>query len=112
MPFDTTLCHCVTCRRVSAAPAVAWFSVSSDGLRWVHGTPKTFESSPGVVRAFCGECGTPLTYAMATSSDVIDVSTCSLDEPGDVPPATHTWTSYRISWDAAVDGLPAYPEAG
>lgn len=111
-PFDATLCHCVTCRRVSAAPAVAWFSVSKDGLRWVRGTPKTFESSPGVLRAFCGECGTPLTYAMAASSDVIDVSTCSLDEPGDVPPANHTWTSYRISWDMAVDRLPAYPEAG
>jgi hypothetical protein len=74
-PFDTTLCRCATCRKVSAAPAVAWFSVSKGGLRWVQGTPKTFESSPGVLRAFCGDCGTPLAYANAESSDVVDVST-------------------------------------
>jgi hypothetical protein len=96
-PFDTTLCRCATCRKVSAAPAVAWFSVSKGGLRWVQGTPKTFESSPGVLRAFCGDCGTPLAYANAESSDVVDVSTCSLDEPSKVPPASHTWSKYRLT---------------
>jgi hypothetical protein len=111
-PFDTTLCHCATCRKISAAPAVAWFSVGKNGLRWVQGTPKTFESSPEVLRTFCGECGTPLTYAHAESPDVVDVSTCSLDEPDEVPPASRTWSRYRLSWDRTADGLPDYPEAG
>lgn len=110
--FDSTLCHCATCQKVSAAPAVAWFSVSKDGLRWVQGTPKTFESSPGILRAFCSDCGTPLTYRNAESSDWVDVSTCSLDEPGEVPPVSHAWSRYRLTWDRTVDGLPEYPEAG
>ncbi|WP_443689903.1 GFA family protein [Paraburkholderia megapolitana] len=111
-PLDATLCHCATCRKVSAAPAVAWFSVSKSGLLWVRGTPKTFESSPGVLRAFCSNCGTPLTYANAGLSDVVDVSTCSLDEPGETRPASHIWCKYRLTWDGPVDGLPEYPEAG
>ena len=111
-PFYTTLCHCATCRKVSAAPAVAWFSVSRGGLSWVQGTPKTFESSPGVLRTFCGGGGPPLTYAKVDSADSVDVSTCSLDEPADVPPASHTWCRHRLPWDNTVDGLPEYPEAG
>lgn len=109
-PFDRTLCHCGTCRRLSAAPAVAWFSVDKRGLRWVHGAPKNFESSPGVLRTFCGNCGTPLTYSKAATADVIDVSNCSLDEPGLVAPESHTWCNERLPWDNAVDGLPEYPE--
>lgn len=108
--FDSTLCHCATCRKLSAAPAVAWFSVGRDGLRWVRGAAKMFESSPRVSRSFCADCGTPLTYANADTPDRIDVSTCSLDEPGDVAPENHTWCKYRLSWDRAVDNLPGYPE--
>jgi hypothetical protein len=111
-PFDTTLCHCATCRKISGAPALAWFSVCKRGLRLVQGTPRTFESSSTVVRAFCGECGTPLTYANAESPDVVDISTCSLDEPGRVPPASHTWGKERLAWDRTADGLPEFPEAG
>jgi hypothetical protein len=108
--FDSTLCHCATCRKLSAAPAVAWFSVNGDGLHWVRGAPKRFESSAKVQRSFCADCGTPLTYAHAESPGVIDLSTCSLDEPNDVAPENHTWCKYRLSWDRADDGLPDYPE--
>ncbi|WGS53762.1 GFA family protein [Paraburkholderia sp. D15] len=109
-PFDTTLCHCATCRKISAAPAVAWFSVDRSGLRWILGQPKTFESSPRVVRSFCGNCGTPLTYSNADSPHVIDVSNCSLDDPGTVAPTSHTWSKERLHWDRATDDLPDYPE--
>jgi hypothetical protein len=51
-PFDTTLCRCATCRRVSAAPAVAWFSVSKGGLRRVQGTQRRLNPAQGFFAPF------------------------------------------------------------
>jgi hypothetical protein len=57
-----TYCHCSRCRRwhghVGAYCAVdrdGFAFVESRGLRW-------FDSSPGVRRGFCGECGSSLLW--------------------------------------------------
>lgn len=106
--FHQTICHCATCRRVSGAPHVAWFSVARAGYRLSAGTPAQFASSPGVVRSFCGACGTSLTYARSDCPDEIDITTCSLDEPEALAPRDHTFSMYRLSWDRADDGTPHY----
>jgi hypothetical protein len=80
-PFNATLCHCVDCRRASGAPALAWFSVRGDALRWTRGMPARNASSPGVERLFCARCGTQLTWHGAGAADEIDVTLCSLDDP-------------------------------
>jgi hypothetical protein len=107
--FHRTLCHCVDCRRVAGAPALAWFSVARAGLRFVRGSPAQFRSSSPVTRAFCAQCGTPLTYARDDAPGEIDVTTCSLDDPEAAPPEDHTFTHSRLSWLATSDKLPQYP---
>lgn len=102
-----TLCHCTFCRRVSAAPVVAWFSVRPEAFRVTKGALKTFQSSPGVVRSFCGDCGTPITY-QRDGLDELDVTTCSLDNPESAPPRDHTFTRSALGWAAVEDGLPRY----
>jgi hypothetical protein len=107
-PFNATLCHCVDCRRASGAPALAWFSVRRDALRWTRGSPSRNVSSPGVERLFCGQCGTQLTWHGAGAADEIDVTTCSLDDPDAVPPADHTFASQQVRWLHLADALPRY----
>ena len=108
-PFHPTLCHCVDCRRASGAPALAWFSVRMDALRWTRGTPARNPSSPGVERRFCASCGTQLTWHSDAAPDEIDVTTASLDDPVAVPPADHTFHAQRVRWLHVADGLPKYP---
>jgi len=113
---DETLCHCTFCRRTSAAPAVAWFSVRPHSFRLTKGSLKSFRSSPGVVRRFCGDCGTPITY-QRMDLDELDVTTCSLDDPESVPPRDHTFTRSALVWAPVEDGLPRHdtvrtPSAG
>lgn len=108
-PFNSTLCHCVDCRKVAGAPAVAWFSVGSAALRWTAKEPAFFSSSAGVMRGFCPACGTTLTFQDARALDEIDIATCSLDEPERVPPADHTFVRSRLGWMRLHDGLPEYP---
>jgi hypothetical protein len=107
-PFHATLCHCVDCRRASGAPALAWFSVRLDALRWTRGSPARNASSPGVERLFCGQCGTQLTWHGADAPGEIDVTICSLDDPSAVPPADHTFASRRVPWLHLADTLPRY----
>jgi hypothetical protein len=109
--FHATLCHCADCRRIAAAPMVAWFSVASAGLRFVAGAPKYFASSAKVTRGFCAACGTPLTYQHADFADEIDITTCSLDSPEHVAPRDHTYTRERLPWVRTADGLPQFPAA-
>lgn len=102
-----TLCHCTDCRRAHAAPVVAWFSVRPEAFRLTKGLLKSFASSPGVLRSFCGECGTPLTYQRDGLNE-LDVTACSLDDPESAPPRDHTFVRSALAWAPVEDGLPRY----
>lgn len=106
-----TLCHCQSCRKAAGAPVVAWVTFSRDAVAIERGKPKQFRSSPGVVRTFCGKCGTPLSYTNRDAPDLVDVTTCSLDRPDALPPRDHTWTSERLRFLHVNDELPQHRRA-
>lgn len=105
--YHRTLCHCENCRRTTGAPCVAWFSVQVNGFRVLKGAARTFRSSPGAVRSFCGACGTQLTFQIDGRPE-IDVTVCSLDEPERVPLADQTFTRSRLKWMDQLDRLPGH----
>ena len=106
--FNRTNCHCSMCRRTSGAPFVAWFTVTQANFHWLSGQPAAFESSPGVTRAFCRDCGTALTFARSDHEGEVDITTCSLDAPAEIPPEDHTFVGSKIPWIELSDGLPQY----
>jgi hypothetical protein len=110
-PTNSMVCHCRTCRRTAASPAVAWVTFPKARFQFVRGRPSEFRSSQPVLRTFCGACGTPLTYEHADSASFIDVTTCSLDDPGSFPPTHHSWLSHDIAWVRFADGLPTFQQS-
>ena len=106
--FHRTLCHCATCRRVAAAPAVAWFSVRPQGYRVYQGPVAAYRSSAHVARTFCPTCGTHLTYAR-DGLDEVDVTTCSLDDPEALAPTDQTFFRSRLRWMDGAAALPHHP---
>jgi len=110
-PFHRTTCHCSICRRTTGAPFVTWFSVRRPDFRFVAGEPARFRSSKIGIRSFCSTCGTHLTFASDDFADEIDITTCSLDDPGALPPHDHTRTSSKLPWIHLADGLPEFLEA-
>ena len=109
-PTNTMVCHCRTCRRVAAAPVVAWVTFPVERFRFVKGEPASFHSSPPVTRTFCRACGTALTYVHSDSPGTLDVTTCSLDDPDAFPPTHHSWLSHDLGWGRFGDGLPTFGE--
>jgi len=105
-PYALSLCHCADCRRVSGAPALAWFSVKKNNFAFVSGHPAVYRSSRDARREFCGRCGAQITYAHEQRADEIDITTASLDDPNAAAPLEHIWVGSRLAWMSGLDTLP------
>ena len=72
-PAETVHCHCESCRRQTSSPVATFVLVPRAALRFTCGEPREFASSPGVLRSFCGTCGSPIAYRTERRPDIIDL---------------------------------------
>lgn len=108
VPEHHALCHCGDCRRHAGAPMVGWIAFRADQVR-VTGDPVTYESSASGRRQFCGTCGTGLFYTNAVFlPGIIDIQSCTLDDPDAVPPGAHIQVAERLGWMDGVGNLPTF----
>ena len=90
-------CHCEDCRRASAAPYVTWCSVPSKAIEVLSGELRRV-SYADRLRSFASCCGTPLFIQDEVSSEWIDVTVASLDDPKIFPPEVAIWTEDKLPW--------------
>ena len=108
-PIDVTHCHCNSCRRHTGAPLVTLVSFEAGQVRFTKGERKIYNSSPGVGRAFCGDCGSPLTWeSEPRGQSLIEFHIGTLDEPNALPPSIHVFHGERLTWFDTADPLPRY----
>ena len=100
-PIFSSICHCATCRRASAAPTVAWLTFDRGQIEILSGQPRVYRSSQGVVRQFCGTCGSQLCYEQVDRPSTIDITTASMDNPNLFPPTMEVWLEHRLLWQGA-----------
>jgi hypothetical protein len=77
-------------------------------LAFTGAIPREFTSSPGVLRSFCGSCGTPLSYRNERRPLEVDLTLCTLDEPSLAAPVDHIWMQDAPAWDLPSAGLPQH----
>ena len=104
-PKGSGYCHCRSCRHHTGAPIVAFVVFATDQVEWLSGDRTLYESSPGIFRAFCRDCGTSLTYEC---SGLVEFHISTLDNPDEFPPNEHTHYAERISWLETADKLTRY----
>jgi len=82
----------------------------ADQVKFSGDERKIYESSPGVGRAFCAQCGTPLTWETSLGSlgPLCSLHVSTSDNPDALQPVGHTFYSERISWFDVADNLPRY----
>ena len=104
-PCDVHYCHCRLCQKAFGNVFAVFGSLPKTSLRFTHGTPHFFRSTPYAERGFCRDCGTPLTFRYLRS-DWIAISIGSLDHPELVEPETHWGIESAVPWSTLHDGLP------
>ncbi len=93
-------CHCSRCRKASGTAFGANADVWLKYWRVLAGEDliREFESSPGVFRAFCGRCGSPIYSRRANAPDVLRLRLGILnDDPGRRSLA-HFWVGSKAAW--------------
>jgi hypothetical protein len=99
-------CHCESCRRATASAFTSFLGVPNGHWRWTGAAPKTYISSPGVTRSFCGTCGSPVAYQAERFPDEIHFHAALLDDPGLYHPTIHVHAAEQVPWITLGDGLP------
>ncbi len=101
-------CHCDDCRRNCAAPVVAWLGVPLKNFSWLGLEPSTYETSDGVRRHFCGNCGSPIGFEANHYAGGMHLYAASLDNPEDFEPTFHVNYESKLPWLEMHDELTKY----
>lgn len=95
---------CNSCRLLSSNFVTSWFFPSpssitlADGSPYtpVFGTVKSYVSSKGILRTFCGKCGAVVAYQCEDRKDMVDIAVGLLDaEGGGV--RKEDWLEWRVN---------------
>ncbi len=101
-------CHCASCRRAVGSLVATYIGVKQDKFRYTGATPKAYPSSPGVLRHFCGDCGTPIAYTGERWPTEVHLYHGTLDDPALWPPTGHAHIVEQVPWFEVHDALPRY----
>jgi hypothetical protein len=106
-----TSCHCVNCRKLTAASVATYVHVEKDKVRWLAGEDNinSYESSPDAFRKFCRTCSS-LVPNQAPYLTFISIPAGLFDDDPGVRPRLHVFTSPKAPWHEITDGLPQHPK--
>jgi hypothetical protein len=105
-PFWICYDHDADCRRAIGSPLVVWVGYRPEQFRVVRGNLRAFSKTTGVVRSFCAECGTPVSYVDAGLPGELYVALGFLDHPESFRPHAHAYWSEKLPWIDFADELP------
>lgn len=105
-------CHCSRCRKASGAAFGANADVRSRYWRIAGGAERIreYESSPGIQRAFCNRCGSPLFSRRAEAPDVYRIRLGILEDDPERRPLAHFWVGSKAIWHTITDALPQFAQ--
>lgn len=92
-------CACKTCRKAHSAAFNTAAAVEINQFKWVQGEEllRSYESSPGKLRYFCGQCGSQL-IKMVEGRDQLVLRVGTLDDNPQQKPKSMIWASHAVSW--------------
>lgn len=106
-------CHCAYCRRTTGSAFSANAKVSTKAWRIERGQALVteYEHKPGMHRAFCAKCGSPLYARLAIDPEYVRVRLGTFESVAGADITGHVWVSSKAAWYKLEDTLPRHPEA-
>jgi hypothetical protein len=114
-PLFVHCCHCRWCQRETGASFALNALIETDRIRVLQGQVEKVDtpsnSGKGQVIHRCPKCRIALWSNYGGAGDVLRfVRVGTLDEPDQLPPDIHIFTSSKQPWIVLPAGVPAVPE--
>jgi len=110
---EVRYCHCGKCRRGNGTAFSANARVQRS--QWSIEGPRDqiteYEHKPGLFKAFCAKCGSPLYARSSHDPDDIRVRIGGFEGDLDVQITGHVWVGSKAEWYVIEDSIPCYAEA-
>jgi len=90
-------CHCRDCRRCTGAAFSTWVGFKDEQINWTR-QRATYESSTGVTRGYCKDCGTPLTYQGEKWAGETHLLIGVFNDPDSFTPAGSVFDDEALPW--------------
>lgn len=110
-PLAVTYCHCRDCRKATGAPVTVLVGYRAERIEMTGQAPRRHQSSPGVWRAHCGTCGSPVSYEDARLPGEVYLVAGVFDAPERFVPDSHGWVSRELPWLHIDDDLPRHEQS-
>lgn len=101
---ETGNCHCSLCQKHSGSAYLTVTCVPAGDFKWVAKPAGRYASSQSVIRRFCSNCGTPMTWESTEHSDIANVSLGTLDDTSGLAISYEVYVDNRVTGIAAVSG--------
>jgi hypothetical protein len=106
-PQNAHVCHCRMCQRATGGLFAALAGAPKAEFTWTKGEPGEFSSSNLAKRAYCRDCGTPLSFTYDLPEARFYVTIGSLDDPNAAPIIKQYGAESRISWVRFCEDVPS-----
>lgn len=105
------ICHCLECRKAQGTPFVTNIAVVEENFRVTQGEAllKGYESSPGKMRIFCSNCGSPVLSKRESLPGVVRLRAGLIEDELPAKVEFHIFTAEKANWWPILDGAPQYP---
>ncbi len=108
-PMNVASCHCVNCRKMSGAAFATYVMFPADKFEWIQGVLGKYAATPGLVRAFCRDCGSPVAAWGNRERDKWIIAWAgALDQADRLRPSHHVFAKDELPWLNLDDGLPRF----
>lgn len=102
---SVSICHCRMCQKALGNFYAPLATTPKGGLKFTRGEPKRYRSSNHVLRGFCADCGTPLTFE---APDGVALAIGAFDDPAEVAPTKQWGIEMKLPYVDHLHDLPAH----
>ena len=98
-------CHCRMCRQIHGAAFGTYAGVRASDFQWLSGASKvkTYDSSQGVRRTFCADCGSTLQALFDTEPEAIYLTMGTVRGNPEHPEPFHMFVDSKAPWYTITD---------
>lgn len=110
-PAIKVQCHCRECQYVAGGSANVTIGMPEAGFEYTEGAPNKFQRPDldnGVIREFCGHCGTQMLSRAAGLPGVMLIKVGTMDDPSMFSPDLAIFTKDSQPFHHVPDGMPSY----